>query len=65
MIAETVSLGILSLPAVLAGVGIVAGLILIAGLGVMATYTGYTIWQFKMAYPHVGALQMTSSQATC
>ncbi|KAF1987617.1 amino acid transporter [Aulographum hederae CBS 113979] len=53
MIAETISLGILSLPSVLAGVGMVPGIILIAGLGFLATYTGYTIGQFKMAYPHV------------
>jgi len=53
MIAETISLGILSLPSVLAGVGMVAGVILITGLGILATYTGYTIGQFKMAYPHV------------
>ncbi|KAF2084045.1 amino acid transporter [Saccharata proteae CBS 121410] len=53
MIAETISLGILSLPSVLAAIGIVPGVILIAGLGILATYTGYTIHQFKMAYPHV------------
>lgn len=53
MIAETISLGILSLPSVLASIGLVAGIILIACLGLIATYTGYTIWQFKMAYPHV------------
>lgn len=52
MIAETISLGILSLPSVLAAIGIVPGVILIAGLGILATYTGYTIHQFKMAYPH-------------
>ncbi|GME48002.1 Chaperonin TCP-1 conserved site [Neofusicoccum parvum] len=53
MIAETISLGILSLPSVLAAIGMVPGLVLIAGLGMLATYTGYTIHQFKMAYPHV------------
>lgn len=53
MIAETISLGILSLPSVLASIGIVAGVILIAGLGIIATYTGYVIGQFKEAYPHV------------
>lgn len=53
MIAETISLGILSLPSVLAGVGMVPGIILIAGLGVLATYTGYVLGQFKQAYPHV------------
>jgi amino acid permease len=53
MIAETISLGILSLPSVLAAVGIVGGLILLIGLGIIATYTGYVIGQFKLAYPHV------------
>ena len=53
MIAETISLGILSLPSVLATIGLVAGIILIVGLGLLATYTGYTISQFKAAYPHV------------
>lgn len=41
MIAETISLGILSLPSVLARVGLVPGLILIVGLGIIATYTGW------------------------
>lgn len=53
MIAETISLGILSLPSVLATVGIVGGLITLIGLGIVATYTGYVIGQFKLAYPHV------------
>lgn len=53
MIAETISLGILSLPSVLATVGMVPGIILIAGLGILATYTGYVIGQFKQAHPHV------------
>ncbi|KAI4210886.1 MAG: hypothetical protein LQ351_006290 [Letrouitia transgressa] len=53
MIAETISLGILSLPSVLATVGMVPGLILILGLGVLAGYTGFVIGQFKLAHPHV------------
>ncbi|KXT03788.1 hypothetical protein AC578_753 [Pseudocercospora eumusae] len=53
MIAETISLGILSLPSVLASIGLVPGVILIIGLGVVATYTGYTMYQFKLVYPHV------------
>jgi amino acid permease len=56
MIAETISLGILSLPSVLAAVGFVPGMILILGLGIIATYTGYTIGQFKMRYPHVHSM---------
>ncbi|KAL8681675.1 MAG: hypothetical protein Q9186_002192 [Xanthomendoza sp. 1 TL-2023] len=53
MIAETVSLGVLSLPSVLAETGVVSGVILILGLGAIATYTGYVIGQFKLAYPSV------------
>lgn len=41
MIAETISLDILSLPSVLAAVGMIPGIITIAGLGILATYTGY------------------------
>ena len=53
LIAETISLGILSLPSVLATIGMVPGVLLIAGLGLIATYTGYVFWQFKMVHPHV------------
>jgi amino acid permease len=53
MIAETISLGILSLPSVLATVGLVPGFLLILGLGVIATYSGYVIGQFKERYPWV------------
>jgi amino acid permease len=53
MIAETISLGILSLPSVLAAIGLVGGLILVIGLGIIATYTGYIIGQFKLAYPYI------------
>ena len=30
-----------------------SGIILILGLGILATYTGFVIGQFKLAYPHV------------
>ena len=53
MVAETVSLGILSLPSTLKAVGIVPGVILMIGLGIIATYTGYVLGQFKLRYPHV------------
>lgn len=53
MIAENISLGILSLPAVLANVGLIGGLISILALGVFTTYSGYILWQFKMRYPQV------------
>lgn len=53
MIAETVSIGILSLPSVLVRVGLAPGIILIAGLGSIATYTAHVLWQLKMAYPWI------------
>ncbi|CAI6338781.1 unnamed protein product [Periconia digitata] len=56
MIAETISLGILSLPSALAAIGLVPGLILLLSLGVLATYTGYVIGQFKIKYPFVHSL---------
>lgn len=55
MIAETVSLGILSLPAAVRAIGLVPGSILTVGFGVITTYTGYVVHQFKMRYPDVGS----------
>jgi amino acid permease len=57
MIAETISLGILSLPSVLATIGMVPGAILIVALGAIATYSGYVIGQFKGAHPWVRVLR--------
>ncbi|KAI9926225.1 hypothetical protein MW887_004688 [Aspergillus wentii] len=56
MVAETVSLGILSLPAVVAALGFVPGMIIIVGLGIIATYTGYSIGQFKWRYPQAHSM---------
>ncbi|KAI9374872.1 transmembrane amino acid transporter protein-domain-containing protein [Aspergillus egyptiacus] len=56
MIAETISLGILSLPSAMATLGLVPGIILIITLGLIATYTGYVIGQFKLAHPHVHSM---------
>ncbi|KIP08747.1 hypothetical protein PHLGIDRAFT_507405 [Phlebiopsis gigantea 11061_1 CR5-6] len=53
MLAETVSLGILSIPSVFASLGMVAGCILVIGLGALATMTGYMIGMFKLRYPQV------------
>ncbi|KAI9923735.1 hypothetical protein MW887_008362 [Aspergillus wentii] len=53
MVAETVSLGVLSLPAAVAGLGLVPALIVLIGLGVLASYTGYVIGQFEWRYPHI------------
>ncbi|KAB8077880.1 transmembrane amino acid transporter protein-domain-containing protein [Aspergillus leporis] len=53
MVAETVSLGVLSLPAAVAGLGLVPAVIILIALGVLATYTGYVIGQFKWRHPHI------------
>ncbi|KAK4527581.1 hypothetical protein GAYE_SCF41G5504 [Galdieria yellowstonensis] len=53
MIAETIALGVLSLPSVLLTVGMVPGIILIIGLGVIATYTGYNLGLFRLNHPTV------------
>jgi len=53
MVAEIISLGILSLPSTFSQVGIVGGTIMTLGLGALATYTGWTIGKFKLRYPHV------------
>jgi amino acid permease len=56
MVAETISLGILSLPQAMATLGIVPGLILLLGLGAMASYSGFVIGQFKQRYPHIHSM---------
>ncbi|KAI0019772.1 transmembrane amino acid transporter protein-domain-containing protein [Xylariomycetidae sp. FL0641] len=53
MIAETISLGILSLPSVVAILGLVPGIILIVFLGILSTYSGLVMGEFKLAYPWV------------
>ncbi|GAB7348253.1 hypothetical protein MBLNU459_g6244t1 [Dothideomycetes sp. NU459] len=50
LVAETVSLGVLSLPKVMATVGFLPGVALIVGLGVISTYTGYVIGQLKQKH---------------
>jgi amino acid permease len=56
MVAETISLGVLSLPAALAVLGIIPGLILIVFLGILSSYTGFVIGQYKIRYPHVHSM---------
>lgn len=51
--AETVSLGILSLPSVLATVGLVPGIILICVISALATYSGLLLAEFRKQYPFV------------
>ncbi|KAK4943192.1 hypothetical protein LTR10_017216 [Elasticomyces elasticus] len=56
MVAETISLGILSLPQAMSQVGIIPGLILLLALGALASYSGFVIGQFKMRYPHIHSM---------
>lgn len=56
MVAETVSLGILSLPAAVAGLGLAPGIVILVSLGLVASYTGYVIGQFKWRYPHISSM---------
>ncbi|RHZ57779.1 neutral amino acid permease [Aspergillus thermomutatus] len=53
MVAETVSLGVLSLPAAVAGLGLISSIILLVSLGIVSSYTGYVIGQFKFRYTHI------------
>ncbi|RMJ17088.1 hypothetical protein CDV36_003279 [Fusarium kuroshium] len=53
LIAETVSLGILSLPSVLATVGLVPGIVLILFMGCLSTYSGLVLAEFRKQYPFV------------
>lgn len=53
MLAENVSLGVLALPQALAILGLVPGLLCILFLGLIATYTGWVIGEFKLARPSV------------
>ncbi|KAJ5999667.1 hypothetical protein N7481_000076 [Penicillium waksmanii] len=53
---KTISLGILSLPSAVATLGLAPAIILIVGLGLLATYTGYTLGQFKLHYPQVHSM---------
>ncbi|KAF5024373.1 hypothetical protein F66182_3560 [Fusarium sp. NRRL 66182] len=53
LIAETVSLGILSLPSVLATVGLVPGIVLILVMSCLSTYSGLVLAEFRKAYPFV------------
>ncbi|KAK2609562.1 hypothetical protein N8I77_003058 [Diaporthe amygdali] len=53
LVAETVSLGILSLPSVLATVGLVPGIILICVISALATSSGLLLAEFRKEYPFV------------
>lgn len=49
-------MGILSLPAAFAGLGLAPAIVILVGLGILATYTGYVIGQFKFRYPQVSSI---------
>ena len=53
MIAETVSLGIMSLPYAVAMMGSALGVVVLVLLSLLALYAGYVIGLFKMQHPHV------------
>lgn len=53
MVAETVSLGVLSLPAAIAAMGFVPSIIVLIGLGVITSYTGFIMGQMKLRYPQI------------
>lgn len=57
MVAETISLGILSLPQAMSTVGVIPGLILLLGLGAFASYSGVVIGQFKLRHPHIHSME--------
>lgn len=56
MVAETISLGILSLPAAVAGLGLVPAIIILIGMGILASYTGFVIGQFKARFSHITSM---------
>ena len=53
LLAETVSLGILALPSVLATVGLAPGVVLILVMSALSTYSGMVIAEFRAAHPFV------------
>ncbi|CAI7645672.1 unnamed protein product [Penicillium glandicola] len=56
MVAENISLGILSLPSAVATLGIVPAFVIIMVLSAISWYTGYTMGQFKKRYPQVHSM---------
>lgn len=53
LFAETVSLGILSLPSVIASVGIGPGIALIVVMAILSGYSGLIFGEFCMQYPEI------------
>lgn len=53
LVAETVSLGILSLPSVLANLGLIPGIVIIIFLAILSGYSGLVFGAFCQKYPDV------------
>jgi amino acid permease len=53
LLAETISLGILSLPWAISVLGAIPGTLTIAGFGLLSTYTGKIYGDFKLKHPQV------------
>ncbi|GJQ09135.1 hypothetical protein GpartN1_g926.t1 [Galdieria partita] len=53
MTAETVALGVLSLPSVFSNLGYVPGVLLVLSFGILSTYTGFNLGQFRLNHPEV------------
>ncbi|KAJ5247526.1 hypothetical protein N7468_002509 [Penicillium chermesinum] len=56
MIAENVSVGILSLPSAVATLGMAPAAIMIVFISALSWYTGYEIGQFKLRHPHIHSM---------
>ncbi|KAJ5281943.1 Glycerol-3-phosphate dehydrogenase mitochondrial [Penicillium angulare] len=56
MIAETISLGILALPKALSVLGPFPGVAAILGIGLISTYTGYTVGQLKQRFMQIHSM---------
>lgn len=53
LVAETISLGILSLPSVIASLGLVPGIILIIFIAILSGYSGLVFGEFCIQYPEI------------
>ncbi|ROV88977.1 hypothetical protein VMCG_10139 [Cytospora schulzeri] len=53
LVAETVSLGILSLPSVIASLGLAPGIVLIIFIAILSGYSGLVFGEFCMQYPEI------------
>ncbi|GJD09200.1 N amino acid transport system protein [Galdieria sulphuraria] len=61
MTAETVALGVLSLPSVFSTLGYVPGVVLVLSFGILSTYTGFNLGQFRLNHPEVSLFYWTLS----